>query len=197
MREYIVKTVDNLVWNEIPKAPIDNFDWEDKDYEPTCFAQVANLKNTGLAIKLTAYESNPLAQKKNYDDQVCEDSCLEFFVSFDSNNDYVNFETNSIGTLLAHVHFGGKKMLIDELISIPEIKSERGEDFWSVEYTLSSDDIGKLSNGFVLESGKSFNANFYKCGDKTEKPHYGMWNKINHATPSFHQPTQFGKLIIE
>ena len=197
MREYFVKSVDSLAWEEIPKAPIDNFDWEDKGYEPVCFAQLANVKGKGLAVKLTAYESNPLAVKKNYDDQVCEDSCLEFFVSFDSNEDYVNFETNSIGTLLAHVHFGGKKMLIDKLISIPEIKTEKTADYWSVEYMLSKDYIKKLSKGFMLESGKSFNANFYKCGDKTEKPHYGMWNKINHSTPSFHQPAQFGKIIIE
>ena len=62
---------------------------------------------------------------------------------------------------------------------------------------LSLEDISKLAPSFSLESGKSFTANFYKCGDKTEKAHFGMWNKINHDTPSFHQPTQFGKLIIE
>ena len=45
--------------------------------------------------------------------------------------------------------------------------------------------------------GKTLRANFYKCGDKTEHPHYACWNPIVSDRPNFHMPDQFGKLILD
>ena len=41
------------------------------------------------------------------------------------------------------------------------------------------------------------NANFYKCGDETQKPHYLSWNPVKTSKPDFHRPEYFGKLIFE
>ncbi|MDD6236825.1 MAG: carbohydrate-binding family 9-like protein, partial [Clostridiales bacterium] len=38
--------------------------------------------------------------------------------------------------------------------------------------------------------------NFYKCGDKTKHPHFGMWNPINNEFPDFHLPQFFGRIIL-
>src|SRR5690625_7843138 len=46
-------------------------------------------------------------------------------------------------------------------------------------------------------SGLRARANFYKCGDETETPHYLSWNPIDTARPDFHQPSYFGRLLFE
>ena len=44
--------------------------------------------------------------------------------------------------------------------------------------------------------GFAFRGNFYKCGDKTDVAHYGMWNPVLTPTPDFHRPEFFGTLRI-
>ena len=198
MKEYSVKTVDTLCWDEIPKADIDIFKWAE-GYEPRAFAQVALLKNRGMAIKMTAYESEPLAEKKNFNDPVYQDSCLEFFAMFDPDGKkYINIEMNSIGAFLSTVREAdGNIVTIDNFIELPKIKTESDGEKWSVEIFLPFCDIEKMFPGAVLASGSVVKANFYKCGDNTAIPHYGMWNEIGGSKISYHQPEYFGKLIIE
>ena len=43
-------------------------------------------------------------------------------------------------------------------------------------------------------SGKTMRANFYKCGDKTTKPHFLSWNPIDLPAPDFHRPDFFGEI---
>ena len=44
-------------------------------------------------------------------------------------------------------------------------------------------------------AGTTILANFYKCGDKTERPHYGVWHLIPLDKPDYHQPKYLGKII--
>ena len=39
-------------------------------------------------------------------------------------------------------------------------------------------------------------ANVYKCGDKTEHPHYLAWNRVEAPAPDFHRPECFGEMIF-
>jgi len=42
--------------------------------------------------------------------------------------------------------------------------------------------------------GKTFRANFYKCGDMLTVPHYVTWNPVGTENPDYHQPKYFGLL---
>ena len=42
--------------------------------------------------------------------------------------------------------------------------------------------------------GKAIRANFYKCGDKLQTPHFLSWNPIDLEKPNFHCPEFFGML---
>ncbi len=198
MKEYLIKTKENLVWDEIPKAEIATYKWV-SGYEPKAYAQVAVLKGKGLAAKLTAFEKDPLAEKKNFNDPVYEDSCLEFFAMFDPNGKkYINIEMNSAGAFLATVREAeGNIVTIDNFITLPKIKVEKDNEKWSVEVFLKFEDILAMFPGTEFSSGFVIRANFYKCGDKTAVPHYGVWNDIEGDKISYHQPEYFGKLIIE
>ena len=49
----------------------------------------------------------------------------------------------------------------------------------------------------IIVDGKEIRANFYKCGDELDKPHYLSWNPINLEKPNFHCPEFFGTLFFE
>lgn len=40
-------------------------------------------------------------------------------------------------------------------------------------------------------------SNVFKCGETVEKPHFGMWQEIKREKTDFHQPDDFGTMIIE
>ena len=40
-------------------------------------------------------------------------------------------------------------------------------------------------------------SNVFKCGESVVKPHFGMWQEIKREKPDFHQPDDFGTMIIE
>ena len=44
--------------------------------------------------------------------------------------------------------------------------------------------------------GKLIRANFYKCGDDTAYPHYGMWRPFQSDKPDFHRPEEFGEIWL-
>ena len=46
------------------------------------------------------------------------------------------------------------------------------------------------------QTGRVIRANFYKCGDETPIPHFGMWSPVDNETPDFHRPEYFGKFIL-
>ena len=61
----------------------------------------------------------------------------------------------------------------------------------------SLDFIGKTFGKTQFSRGEVIKGNFYKCGDKTEIPHFGMWSPIDSEKPNFHQPQFFGEMEIE
>ncbi|MGI6717326.1 MAG: carbohydrate-binding family 9-like protein [Eubacteriales bacterium] len=198
---YTIYTTEKPDWETIPKAYIENYPWG-REYTPISYGQIALIKGKGIAVKLTAFENQPKAVYKNYNDPVYKDSCLEFFVSFNNKSPlYMNFETNSNGAFLAAVRTERKnKTPIDKLVDINDIviKGVRENEKWWVLYLLPFDVIKKLfgvgEEAFV--KGYTFKGNFYKCGDETITPHYGCHYNINLPSPDFHCPKFFGDFVI-
>ena len=200
-RSYTIKRVNKgFDWNEIEKAPIDQFGWLD-DYSPETFGQIVLCEDKEFIIKLTCIEKNPLANFKNYGDTVWLDSCLEFFVAFDNTkpNKYMNCEMNSAGAAFMNIGTKGegKRTDIKNVIGhIPDYKPTVCEDKWNVELHLTIEDLNKLFGDIEFKTGYKFTANMYKCGDRTEFEHYGMWNLCVNDEPQFHLPECFGEMII-
>jgi len=44
---------------------------------------------------------------------------------------------------------------------------------------------------------ETIRANFYKCADGTDSPHYVSWNPIQTESPDFHCPEYFGEMIFK
>ncbi len=201
VKEYTVPSLDAVPadWSKIEKAVMDETPWV-KDYVPVTYAQIVFVKNDGFYIRMTCEEKEPKATYTKWMDPVYNDSCMEFFASFDSaSQNYMNVEVNSLGTALSAYGVKGKRTTVSDILGYPlVVGAEVKEAEWSILIHLTLGEIEKVfgvkPETFV--SGYAFRANFYKCGDKTAVPHYNMWNRVDTPKPSYHEPNYFGKLII-
>ena len=196
--EYIIRVEKEIDFSRAEKAMISNYKWTE-GYAPEAYAELIYVENKGFALRMTCMESNPKAVYTKYDDPVYKDSCLEFFAAFNPDSKrYMNFEVNSNGAFLSAVRLNREnKTPIDILAPLPTVKVTKDDEKWVVETFFYNDFIGKLLGRFGFNRGDSFKGNFYKCGDETDTPHYGMWSPVDNETPDFHRPEFFGTLKIE
>jgi hypothetical protein len=128
---------------------------------------------------------------------VCNDSCLEFFLSPDGKR-YFNFEFNPKGTM--YLGFGtGRENNVRQLPAdyrrLFSVTPFRDGDCWGIDFRIPAPFIKLYVPSFRLEKGMTLTGNFYKCGDETEQPHYLTWNPIECDHPDFHLPAFFGRLL--
>lgn len=182
---------------------IDVMNWADFDYIPeTCFV----IAHTGKEMLLKYYvtENNFRALKTKSNDNVYEDSCVEFFVSPAGDGIYYNFEFNGLGTCLmgSGTSRSNSQRVNPAIISKIRRRSSVGTkpiervDSFSWELTIAIPNEVFFRHAITDPGGDSFRANFYKCGDKLEVPHYVTWNPVGTPVPDFHQPLHFGTLIF-
>lgn len=173
---------------------ITHFAWMDNGHEPIAYGELS-LDDTALTVTLTALEVNPLARYTGGPkDPVCLDSCLEFFFSLNGSENYINLEMNAIGGY--YCGFGSGR----HGRTYPPVFTEDGapkplhyEDRWTVTAKLS---VSLLCDLFGIERIETIDGNFYKCGDQTELPHYGMWSPVKTPTPDFHRPEYFARIEL-
>ena len=207
MKEYKIRLLasgtpaDSIDWSVVPRADISEYRWLG-GYAPRAFAQLVCIEGEGFLLRMTCEESDPRAVYTEYNDPVYTDSCLEFFAVWDGKADgkYVNLEMNSNGALLSCVGESrhGRVPVKDICGRIFDVKAKKDSDRWSVVASIPFEmlgdiygiDTGAFSDGYV------FLGNFYKCGDDTAIPHYGMWNPVMTENPDFHRPEYFGRFVI-
>lgn len=194
---YNVITTKNIDFSSAPRADISCYKWGD-GYEPAAYAQLIYVDGEGFMLHMHCDEADPKAIYTSYNDPVYKDSCLEFFVSFNANSPlYMNFEMNSNGAFLSAVRSDRKnKTPIDQLCDLPEVKASRNADGWNVDVFFSLEMINKLFGECKFAKGSTFKGNFYKCGDETAQPHFGMWSPVDLPSPDFHRPEFFGEFKI-
>ncbi len=205
MKEYTVKRFADYAsvdWNDVPKADIDYYGWSDVHYDAGAYAQVVLVDGIGFVAHLGAEEDKPMALRRGFYDTVWCDSCLEFFCAYDNTRpDFINVEMNSVGASTASL---GKdryeRTKLTDLIERPfPIRSVVREGKWSATAFITFDNLETIYgiSRDVFTSGYRMRANFYKCGDETAVPHFGMWNPVTTVEEDFHQPDYFGTLVIE
>jgi Carbohydrate-binding family 9 len=151
------------------------------------------------------------AVAKHHQDNVFEDSCVEFFFTpgTDVSKGYFNLEMNCGGTMLFHFQTkrGQNRIVIpDEQCqeifcahSLPRtVDPEIQEPLtWTVSYRIPVRLLETYAKVIPPASGVQWQANFYKCGDKTSHPHWLTWSPVEVQKPDFHRPEFFGTLEFE
>lgn len=180
----------------LPRYSISECPWPaEYPYIPAVSFQIAHTVDT-IALHYTVAEEYLRAHAMRTNENVWEDSCVEFFISLDNKKTYYNFEFNILGTGLigfgpaskadrtrleaAEIH---KVKTITQVVCDEKIK--KWEIFLLIPKTLlTTEDL----------SGKTVHGNFYKCGDGLPTPHFIAWNTIESPKPNFHLPEFFGEL---
>ena len=207
MKKYIVKKFPagtdgkEINWNVIPVARIDTYKWLD-GYTPEAAAQLVYVEGEGFILHMTCAEKNPLHRYRQYNEPVYTDSCLEFFCDWLGDGRYVNMEMNALGTLLSCIGPDRHdRTPIADLSGgdIFPVKGEVGDGTWSVTAEIPLSLLCKILGveSHPFGHGYTFRGNFYKCGDETAIPHYGMWNPVGTENADFHRPEYFGDFVIE
>ena len=161
---------------------------------------------TKLLLHYQVTEASVRAVALADDGRVWEDACVEFFLSPEGNDFYYNFECNCATKLLLHGGpAGGERPTASEevLKSVKRWSSlgtepfgERvGECTWEVALVIPASAI--FRHEITDLNGKTMRANFYKCGDLLQTPHFLSWAPIELPKPKFHCPEFFGELNFE
>jgi len=193
-------------WMELPSLAIGHYLWLDNGYRPSVDVRLG-YSRTFLYARFRVGERRVRVKYTKFQDPVYKDSCVEFFIDVfpESRLGYVNFETNAAGTLLAAFgpdRFHRKPLWPEDLAGFDvsasiagPLDGEHGGESWTLEYRVPLALFHKLY-GQEVRPGQRAAANFYKCGDETEVPHYGAWSRVDTASPDFHRPEFFGEIVF-
>jgi len=183
---------------------IDKINWNEYPYKPDVKFNIA-VNSDSIFILYKVIEDGIRATETEFNSNVWEDSCCEFFCSFDETG-YYNLEVNCIGTPL--LGFRKQKDLpehaSDEIMQNIKTYSTLGSKPFGTkegkhEYKLLVTIPAKVffKHEINLKKSLSFKTNIYKCGDKTPNMHFLSWSPISTDTPNFHCPEFFSKAILE
>jgi len=195
--KYIVKKVETVDWNGIPEVELAHTPW----LAPCDIGAKAQACHDGetLYVRMQAKESAIRATLTGPLEQVCNDSCLEFFFApLADDKRYFNFEWNPLGTL--YLGFGAERntrvrQIVKDTKELFDPKPFKTEDGWGVEFSIPASYIRLYMPEFALAGEAA--CNFYKCGDKTEVQHYLAWKQLTGEHPDYHRRQDFGTIVFE
>ncbi|MDE6703520.1 MAG: hypothetical protein K2K00_07575 [Muribaculaceae bacterium] len=188
---------------EIPFHKIENVNWTDYPYCPEVRFRIAHTGDS-LLLNYRVTEDAVRAAAQADNGPVWEDSCVEFFITFDGCR-YQNVECNCVGTVLSAVgpDRGHREFLTQELLdgikrhsSLNSVNlPSAGPVSWEVSLIIPVATYRAF--GLKSFSGITARCNFYKCGDRLPTPHFLSWNPIGTPSPDFHCPEYFGEIRFE
>ena len=185
--------------------PIACVNWKEYPYQPSVKFRAAHIGDA-ILLHYQVTEASVRAVAAEDDGRVWEDSCVEFFLSPEGNDFYYNFECNCAGKLLLHggeagsERPGASKEVLNSVkrwasLGTEPFEERVGECTWEVALVIPTSAIFRHSVDSL--DGKVMRANFYKCGDLLQTPHFLSWNPIDLPQPKFHCPEFFGEVVFE
>lgn len=207
---YAIKTIYDR--SEIERGaivPVDIYNWGG-DYRPVTTAVVCYVKGEGFAVRMTCEEKHPRATFTQPNARVCRDSCLEFYVNFFPDVPgcgHMNFEGNALGSMLCY--YGPVEQgiydcfLLEDRAPVlgmgyehPKPRAFQNEKYWGWELMIPLSLIRNVYGRADFHTGSRLTGNFYKCGDRTEHPHYASFTRIDLPHPNFRHPEFFADMTI-
>ena len=184
-------------WDAVPAAELTHCGWT-----PVCPIRArAQLCCDGeaLHVRMTAVESPIRATLTGALEQVCNDSCLEFFFAPRADDPrYFNFEWNKLGALslsFGTLRASRVRQVPKRAVELFRFRSFETADGWGVEYAIPLAFLRTYYPDYRFAGDAA--GNFYKCGDETETVHFLSWAPMSSETPDFHRRGDFGVLHFE
>ena len=192
--ENIIKCINDKAWDTANVANIDKVNWEGYGCPPNTTGKLL-YNDYGIYVQLETDENPLLARLRNQNEEVCCDSCMEFFFRPNENDPrYFNFEFNPFGTMcfaLRTSRYDPKYP--DKDRKFFNVKSYVDDKKWVLQFCIPFEFI----DGIFGTHTKTIYGNIYKCGDETANIHYATYYPILTEEPDYHRPEYFGKFILE
>jgi hypothetical protein len=198
---------EHKVWKDVASLKLENYMGSKPAHLPKTAVKLLYDKSFVYVI-FQVKDRYVRAVCENYEDQVCNDSCVEFFFTpgTDLKEGYFNLEINCGGTML----FRHQNAREENQVSV-EKEDARGIDVapslskivdpeiqepvtWTLEYALPLDMLEKYAPVVRPAEGVLWRANFYKCADLSSHPHWLTWSPVELPEPDFHKKEFFGGL---
>ena len=183
-------------WKEFPEKPAVSFAMAHGD--------------GAIYLKYFVEEETLRSTYLNPNDPVYKDSCVEFFISFEGDEHYYNFEWNCGGTCLAGFGKGKERALLPaaDILKIKHhsqirtssavlnagIAGTKHPVHWELTLIIPAEVF--IHHHFSTFSNIKARGNFFKCGDELPQPHYLAWNNILSAAPEFHLQEFFAEIYF-
>lgn len=200
---------DSADWRGSRALSVDQFRPEGSGHRPETRFRL-QYDDTGLYGLFSVRDRYVRCAAEKFQDSVCRDSCVEFFVQPSHGAGHLNFEFNASGVMLAQVH--GDTLhprTVNRWLSEAEAAGVRifhslpdrvepeiaGEVCWELGFHLPFSIFAATHGAPVPVSGTVWRANVYKCGDNTSHPHWASWRPVKRL--NFHEPDCFGDMEFE
>ena len=161
--------------------PINIVNWKEYPYQPQVSFRIA-YTNDAILVHYKVVEDSVRAKYGEDNGSVWTDSCVEFFSIPARDGVYYNSEITDQVKRWASL---GRETFEEKI----------GECTWEVALLIPYKVFFK--HAITGLDGMSIRANFYKCGDELQKPHFLSWSPIKIEKPDFHRPDFFGLLEFE
>ena len=170
---------------------------------PTTYGKIACWKDHGFLVEMTCEEKDPLRTYTKMNDPVSQDSGMEAFLGFWSEETplYVNVEMNANGAAL--MQYGTERadrtFFTEEQIRICQPQAVIEENCWKISFFLPLEFLEEIGGPIPQISGTKIACNFYKVceGGNAEQIHYASYAPVNVPKPDFHRPEFFSTGILE
>lgn len=192
----------DILFENCPVNCIDQVSWKEYSYKPDVTFKIA-YSDQAIVLKFEVNERYLRINTFQTNGHVWEDSCVEFFISF-QDSFYYNLEFNALGIGLIGYGSSDRSLrtrlpdhIIEKIKSFSTIKSlidKEGVD-WSLTLYIPLE-VFKYET-FPSLKGLNCSANFYKCGDLLPQPHYLSWSPISYPEPNFHLSEFFGNIKFD
>lgn len=185
-------------WNVVSKESLEFSNWDSEAHYNTFF-RMCFVKEKGVFVKMETDETDLRRVNTKRDENIWEDSCMEFFFCpFSHREEYLNFEMNPNGAYLCQYGKGreGRVFLSSLTDKEAQVSAQVNNDGWSLELFIPEELISEAFGETFTAGECRIKGNFYKCGDLTKKLHYDSFNKMTTLPPGFHNPDCFAQIII-
>jgi len=202
---------DGPVWSQADTLDVANFRAESSAHRPKVQARLL-YDAAGIYGMFRVHDQYVRCVHTKFQDAVCRDSCVEFFVQPKPTPGYFNFEFSGGGAFLVYyvedhtrtaegfkkrtevtAEDGRQVQVYHSLPSVvePEITTDTE---WRLEFAIPFRMLEKYAGALGDVRGQRWRANFYKCGDQTSHPHWASWAPVDAL--NFHLPHCFGTLVF-
>lgn len=199
-------------WTSANVLSISNYLPQSSDHRPvTTVRLLHDRKSVRVLFKVS--DRFVRCVRTEYQSDVWNDSCVEWFVRPKPDKGYFNFEINCLGVL--HVHYVEDPVRVDgKLTKSTPVPAESGalikilhsvssavdpEIAEPMEWAILMDVPVKFFEPFIGPIGnlssQRWRANFNKCADQTSHPTWATWNPVSEL--NFHRPQEFGEIVFE